>query len=164
MPFFLKQKPNLRRKRAKIKKAKEKFLSGLGDKVIKNHKSYVADWDSPVDFFLENDGNSLEVKVVDPTGNWARVNYGTAKRAGRSEYEVKPKKPGGVLAITLGYQPHTTTRSHGGPGKAKGPTIFTKKAVIKGIKPRKLIQRAIKDSLPGSVKIFLKIVGDAIFS
>ena len=55
------------------------------------------------------------------------------------KYPIHPRKPGGVLVFPSNYVPRTRPGAGGqykGPGKSSGPTVFAKKVMHPGIKPR----------------------------
>jgi hypothetical protein len=127
----------------KVEKSKLSFLNLVGETAVEEYMGIVGNWKHKPRFKYFISGNRVFVtpavvgsrKDAQQIFRW--VYEGTGSRGGKSDYDIVPKKPGGVLSFNLGYVPKTTPSSSGGPGKATGPTVFAKKVRAKGITPRR---------------------------
>jgi len=137
---------NRRAIEGRINRAKRAVAEIGADEFIEALEEITANWEHKPTFTKTFTRNGVKVDVEDNEAGdiFKWVNFGTGEKAGGSRYEIKPKKPGGVLSFTLGYTPKTTRSSYGGSGTASGPQAFAKKVVHKGIEPRRLDLQAKK--------------------
>ncbi len=98
---------------------------------------------------VENDGT--EVSEGFTVGNlWKALD-----KTGTRPHTIQPKKQGGRLAFQAGYQPHTRPIGRsGGPGRATGPKVFTRRVQHPGFAPRHF-SRVINKTL---AKRFIKAI------
>lgn len=137
----------------------------ITEEAIEAHEEIVANWDGKPTFIKKRKGDFglfFYVKDDEAGQHWKWANYGTGKYAGNPEYDIVPKKPGGVLSFNLGYSPRTTRRSHGGPGTASGPRVFARSVHREGNIDRRYDRLVFKMMMKKHAKKFVKFLAKAL--
>jgi len=128
-----------------IAKEAEKTLDAVvKPRLLEYGNKVVANWEHKPQFkarkSVTKDAISVDVWPAGPHRDiWIWVSRGTGLYGPKHrKYPITPKKPGGVLVFPSVYIPKTRPRgpSYSGPGSSSGPTIFAKKVMHPGIKPR----------------------------
>lgn len=112
-----------------VKKAQREWMT----KVVKKYQGTTKHWKHKVPFRgrLSERGMVTTVEVGTDDEIYGYVDEGTRP------HTIRPKRPGGVLAFPSVSAPKTKPGSlKSGRGKSGGPTVFTKKVMHPGTKPR----------------------------
>jgi len=162
--------PDLKAKAREMQQAGEDFSESLCDDYIEELEKFVENWDDKPKFVKGSKKGKVFTTRVYPTGSieaiqhfyW--VNNGTGARGGGAAYDIEPKTETGFLSFRVGYVPKTTRKSYGGPGKATGPRVFTRKIEDhKGTAPRWFTRRAKTAVLKKRAKQYAKKIGKVLF-
>ena len=121
-------------------------------KVIREYQGTTKNWKRRPAFF----GRGSEVGVVTKieigydSEIYGYVDEGTGQAAGHGgKYPITPKRPGGVLAFPSVSTPKTKPGSlKSGAGRRGGSTVFTRKVMHPGIKPRNFSRQIKKKMEP----------------
>ena len=116
---------------------------------IRQFNDVVSDWNHKPKFKARKviSGESIKLFVF-PAGKnkkiWTYVSRGTRR------HKIRPKKPGGLLAFTLGYSARTKARgkAHVGTGKATGDRVFAAEVDHPGTEAREF-EEVIADENKG---------------
>lgn len=141
-----------------------KQLQTVGRAHVNERKAIVSNFETNIEFGYEVKTSSkqitLEVKV---TNAGTQVSEGftvgqlwrALDRTGVKPHVIRPKKQGGRLAFQTNYQPKTRPIGRsGGPGRASGPTVFTRQVNHPGFPPRKfseVINKRLRKQFEGAI-------------
>lgn len=170
MPLRQVRDPHISRLKQDLEFQTLLFADSMADRVIKGHEKIVENWKKKPKFVkkLKKKAFGFVVEVI-PAGDedavqiWWWVNNGTGSRGGGQNYDIVPKKAGGVLSFNLGYTPKTTFHSYGGPGAATGPKVFARSVRAKGIRPRNFSRLVAVPIIKNAAKSFRTFVRKALF-
>lgn len=150
-----------------------KQLQAVGRQHVTERKKVVDDFETNIIFGYRIKISQSQVSLeVDLTNGSEQVSEGFSvadlwkalDETGVKPHTITPKRPGGVLAFQANYSPHTRPIGRsGGPGQARGPTVFTKKVRHPGFPPRKFsdrINKRLERSFQQAVDRGVRIAGN----